>query len=165
MDAGEKAFNRMRDLCFTERAGHVSIDGKSYYPTLLRLRLDQRSLLDLAVDLIRRYQRAPETEAPSEIALFGEIVAMPKTPRKGSSMVVLTDEEAHAAVVGLEAALESRTLWSDRRHACDVALSALRRLAPPDAAPVVVPAYADNGAFSHWRLVDRVFGTTLWEDG
>jgi len=41
-------------------------------------------------------------------------------------MKILTDEEAAAAVLGLEAALRCN-LWSDKMNACHLALSALRR--------------------------------------
>ena len=44
----------------------------------------------------------------------------------------LNEEEAQAAVDGLEFALTAPGLWSDKRHLIDVALAALRRDAPPE---------------------------------
>ncbi len=44
-------------------------------------------------------------------------------------MVILSNEEADAAIEGLEAAVKEN-LWSHKRHACDVALAALRRREP-----------------------------------
>lgn len=65
---------------FTSRAGQQVVRGKNHFPAMLRLRIPREDLLELAQQLISRYQHdVYEATQPAEheIALFGEMVRDP----------------------------------------------------------------------------------------
>ncbi len=52
----------------------------------------------------------------------------------------------------------------DERDAANAELSRLRSSPAPDGQPILAEAFADNGAHSHWYLIDAKTGSKIWSE-